>query len=82
MGALRGSGLAMAKTRVTVQMEEGLAEKLRDAVVYLQRNGQSSTLSGLAGEAIESYLTEILMRHKRKSFPKRNTQLRPGRRIS
>lgn len=73
----------MAKTRSTFQIDDELLDKIRDAVVYCQRNGwDPTTLSAFVDGALRKELARVAKKHApKRGFPKRKAQLRPGRRI-
>jgi len=73
----------MAKTRATFQIDEELMDKIRDAVVYCQRNSwYPRTLSAFVDKALRSELAKVTKTSApKRGFPKRKAQLRPGRRI-
>lgn len=73
----------MPKTRATFIVDEDLMEKIRDAVVYCQRNSwYPRTLSAFVNKALRKELESVKkVSAPKRGFPKRKTQLRPGRRI-
>jgi hypothetical protein len=73
----------MPKTRSTFQIDDELLDKIRDAVVYSQKNSwYPRTLSEFVDKALRSELAKVTKTNApKRGFPKRKAQLRPGRRI-
>lgn len=71
------------KQKMTVVLPGELAERARDAVIFLRQSGRpGATLTGLVRESLEQHLAALAAKHEIRSFPKRSDELGPGRPVS
>ncbi len=68
------------RDRITVQVDGGLAEQVRDAVMWLHRVGVHTTISTIAGDGLRAELGRLAERYNEgRPFPPRQSDVPVGR---
>lgn len=70
----------VGRDRITVQVEQPLAEQVRDAVMWLHRVGVHTTISAIAAAGLRTELERLAALHNEgRPFPSRQAEVPVGR---
>lgn len=68
------------RARITIQVDRDLAEQVRDAVMWLHKVDEHTTISAIAAEGLRAELQRLADRHRDgQRFPPRSGDVPTGR---